>query len=42
VQGLRKGDLMTEEIRLVEHYSASILNKVGEGTRVLGRCVTQA
>jgi len=26
---------MTEEIRVVEHYSASILNKVGEGARVL-------
>jgi len=28
--------LMAEEIRVVEHYSASILNKVGEGARVLG------
>jgi hypothetical protein len=27
---------MTEEIRRVEHYSASIPNKVGEGARVLG------
>jgi hypothetical protein len=27
---------MTEQIRVVEHYSASILNKVGEGARVLG------
>ena len=26
---------MAEEIRVVEHYSASILNKVGEGARVL-------
>ncbi|MGA8677939.1 MAG: hypothetical protein WA603_21240 [Candidatus Acidiferrales bacterium] len=28
--------VMAEEIRVVEHYSASILNKVGEGARVLG------
>ena len=27
--------VMAEEIRVVEHYSASILNKVGEGARVL-------
>jgi hypothetical protein len=27
---------MAEEIRQVEHYSASIPNKVGEGVRVLG------
>ena len=27
---------MTETIRQVEHYSASIANKVGEGARVLG------
>jgi len=27
---------MDEEVRVVEHYSASILNKVGEGARVLG------
>jgi hypothetical protein len=27
---------MAEEVRVVEHYSASILNKVGEGARVLG------
>jgi hypothetical protein len=27
---------MAEEIRVVEHYSASIPNKVGEGARVLG------
>jgi len=27
---------MAEEIRVVDHYSASILNKVGEGARVLG------
>ena len=27
---------MAEEIRQVEHYSASIPNKVGEGARVLG------
>ena len=26
---------MAEEIRVVEHYSASIPNKVGEGARVL-------
>ena len=31
-----KEGLMAEEIREVEHYSASILNKVGEGARVLG------
>jgi hypothetical protein len=43
-KGLRKESVMTEvkqgvmaeEIRVVEHYSASILNKVGEGARVLG------
>jgi hypothetical protein len=28
--------VMAEEIRVMEHYSASILNKVGEGARVLG------
>jgi hypothetical protein len=28
--------VMAEEIRVVDHYSASILNKVGEGARVLG------
>jgi len=28
--------VMAEEVRLVEHYSASIANKVGEGARVLG------
>jgi hypothetical protein len=27
---------MAEEIRQVEHYSASVPNKVGEGARVLG------
>jgi hypothetical protein len=27
---------MAEEIRVLEHYSVSILNKVGEGARVLG------
>ena len=27
---------MAEEIRVVDHYSASIANKVGEGARVLG------
>ncbi len=27
---------MAEEVRQVEHYSASIPNKVGEGARVLG------
>ena len=27
---------MAEEVRQVEHYSASIANKVGEGARVLG------
>jgi hypothetical protein len=27
---------MTEEIRVVEHYLASIFNKVGERARVLG------
>ena len=31
-----KEGVMAEEIREVEHYSASILNKVGEGARVLG------
>lgn len=31
-----KQGVMAEEIREVEHYSASILNKVGEGARVLG------
>jgi hypothetical protein len=31
-----KEGVMAEEIRVVEHYSASILNKVGEGARVLG------
>ena len=30
-----KEGVMAEEIRVVEHYSASILNKVGEGARVL-------
>jgi hypothetical protein len=43
-KGLRKESVMTEvkqgvmaeEIRVVEHYSASIPNKVGEGARVLG------
>jgi hypothetical protein len=28
--------VMAEEIRVVDHYSASILNKAGEGARVLG------
>jgi hypothetical protein len=28
--------VMDEEVRVVDHYSASILNKVGEGARVLG------
>jgi hypothetical protein len=28
--------VMAEEVRVVEHYSASIANKVGEGARVLG------
>jgi len=28
--------VLAEEIRVVEHYSAWILNKVGEGARVLG------
>ena len=32
---LNKG-VMAEEIRVVDHYSASIPNKVGEGARVLG------
>jgi hypothetical protein len=31
-----KQGVMAEEIRVVEHYSASIPNKVGEGARVLG------
>jgi hypothetical protein len=31
-----KERVMAEEIRRVEHYSASIPNKVGEGARVLG------
>ena len=31
-----KEGIMAEEIRVVEHYSASIPNKVGEGARVLG------
>src|SRR5215470_3033398 len=31
-----KQGVMAEEIRVVEHYSASILNRVGEGARVLG------
>jgi len=31
-----KEGVMAEEIRVVEHYSASIINKVGEGARVLG------
>jgi hypothetical protein len=31
-----KEGVMAEEVRVVEHYSASILNKVGEGARVLG------
>ena len=29
-------DVTAEEIRVVEHYSTSILNKVGEGARLLG------
>jgi hypothetical protein len=29
-----KEGIMAEEIRVVEHYSASILNKVWEGARV--------
>jgi len=28
--------VMSEEVRVVEHYSASIANRVGEGARVLG------
>ena len=28
--------VMAEEIRVVEHYTASIVNNVGEGARVLG------
>ncbi len=28
--------VVAEDIRVVEHYSASILNKIGEGARVLG------
>jgi hypothetical protein len=28
--------VMAEEVRVVDHYSAPILNKVGEGARVLG------
>ena len=31
-----KEGIMAGEIRVVDHYSASILNKVGEGARVLG------
>jgi hypothetical protein len=31
-----KEGVMADEIRVVEHYSASIPNKVGEGARVLG------
>ena len=31
-----KEGVMADDIRVVEHYSASILNKVGEGARVLG------
>jgi hypothetical protein len=31
-----KGGVMAEDIRQVEHYTASIANKVGEGARVLG------
>jgi len=31
-----KEGIMAGEIRVVEHYSASIANKVGEGARVLG------
>ena len=31
-----KEGIMAEEVRVVEHYSASIANKVGEGARVLG------
>jgi hypothetical protein len=31
-----KEGAMAEEIRVVEHYSASIANNVGEGARVLG------
>jgi hypothetical protein len=31
-----KEGVMAEEIRVVEHYSASIPNKAGEGARVLG------
>jgi hypothetical protein len=30
-----KEGVMAEEIRVVDHYSTSILNKVGEGARVL-------
>lgn len=33
--GIEQG-VMAEEIRVVERYSASILNKVGEGARILG------
>jgi hypothetical protein len=47
MQGLGKEEVMTEdilltqgvmgeEIRVVEHYSASIVNKVGERARILG------
>ena len=32
-----KEGVMAEEIRVVEHYSASILNKVGEGAPVIYR-----
>jgi hypothetical protein len=31
-----KEGVMAEEIRVVDHYSVSIANKVGEGARVLG------
>jgi hypothetical protein len=31
-----KPGVMAEEIRVVEHYSASILNNIGEGARILG------
>jgi hypothetical protein len=30
-----KEGVMAEEIRVVDHYSTSILNKVGEGARIL-------
>ena len=31
-----KEGVMADEVRVVDHYSASILNRVGEGARVLG------